>query len=221
MGVQLESTSGCASQFWSICKKSLTDNCLTKLFTANWTPKEDFTKTLPLEIKVMILEHCSRSDLLAVRSMSREWRDAVKGVKEVDIHPLAWAIITDSNLTIQNKIQASVQYISKGPYGLGRESALFFIKEEGVIEVNDSQALLKPHELSSEYYLSPWWIFQECVGKKRIWQSPRLNDDKGQYFKKLIKGIECPLQHVSNGYSTSKEYYIQSICPTLTPNCDL
>jgi len=208
MGVQLDTTGGCASNIWSFFSKSLTDNYLTRLFKDR-APKEDHTQLLPLEIKVIIVKYCDQKSLLAMRTMSKEWQSAVQMVKDVKIHPLAWAIITKANITLEDN-QLSIKYISKGPGGLGRDSTLTFIKSEGTLEITDPQALLQGYELSSRYYLSPFWIFHEMVNKKRVWKDPSLNDEKGKYFKKLVKGIKCPLQHTQTRKFGPDSYFIQS-----------
>jgi len=209
MGVPLESTGYSATGLWSYLSKSLTDNRLTNVFKRRES-QTDNTQNLPPEIKAKILEYCDLKGLLAMRSFSRDWNRAAQLVNDTRIHPLAWAILTGMGITRDGK-NFVIPYKSQGPNGFGRESKITFVKSGGFIEVNDPKALLKSHELPCEYFLSPFWIFQENAGKKRVWKSPQLNDEKGRYFKRFVKGIKCPLPNVAKGKRSPEKYFLQRV----------
>jgi len=211
MGVQLESTGCWPMSLGTSLVKALTNNRITDLFRVSKPGENQFNK-LPFEICWIILSYCSEKDLLTIRQVSKFWllitQDPVfyESSYKSPVHPISWAMMTQSCLKIKNTEKVSLEYKSKGPNGSGRLSRLVFIKAaEGKITVEDSQATVRREELKGRYYLSPFWIFHPG------WESPDLKDKMGQYFVNLVKGERCPMKHIVTKTFGPEEFFIQSI----------
>ena len=216
MGVQLESK-GCWPVGWGTSfVKALRNNRITNLFR-NREPHENPIDKLSLEIYWIILKHCDEKSLLKMRQVSKTWLETIQNPTffkvsyKSPIHPISWAFMTQSYLKIEDANRVSLKYYSKGPGEIDHRSVLVFIKTEGLIELEDSEAVLKGKKLQEGYDLSPWWIFQEVFNNENFWISPDLKDEKGQYFMKLVKGKQCLLRHTLTGKLSPERFFIQSI----------